>query len=264
LTNAEILPTEFAEVTELAGSGISAEQLTRLAHRYGWAASQCSQKDVAEVACGSDPGLGLLLTVSKSVEAGDYSESVLRIAREHYGKRLPLARLDAQQLPYADASKDVVILFEAIYYIPDAARFVSECRRVLRPGGTVLIATANKDLYDFNPSPLSTRYFGAHELAQLFADGGFDSALFGYMPVGDVSLRQRVLRPIKRIVVSLGLMPKSLSGKRFLKRFVFGRLVQMPAELPASALNFDPPAAIAGDQPDRVHKVIYCCATRRA
>ncbi|MCD6265910.1 MAG: BrnT family toxin [Deltaproteobacteria bacterium] len=28
-----------------------------------------------------------------------------------------------------------------------------DCVRVLRPGGKVLIATANKDLYDFNPSP---------------------------------------------------------------------------------------------------------------
>jgi len=39
----------------------------------------------------------------------------------------------------------VIILFEAIYYIPDAEKFVEECARVLRLGGKVLIATANKD-----------------------------------------------------------------------------------------------------------------------
>src|SRR5262245_32429763 len=139
--------TNFVEVTELAGSGISAEQLTRMAHRYGWAAGFCGQKDVVEVACGSGPGLGALASVSRSLEAGDYSEDILKIAKAHYGARFPLRQLDAQALPYADASKDVVILFEAIYYIPDATRFVRECRRVLRPGGQVLIASANKDLY---------------------------------------------------------------------------------------------------------------------
>jgi SAM-dependent methyltransferase len=256
-----MMATEFAEVTELAGSGISEEQLTRMAHRYRWAVPYCHQKDVVEAGCGSGQGLGILGSVSRSLEAGDYSETILAITRAHYGDRYPLRQLDAQSLPYADASKDVVILFEAIYYVPDATRFVRECRRVLRPGGTVLIATANKDLYDFNPSPLSTRYFGADELVALFREAGFAAQVFGYMPVGAVSTRQRLLRPIKKLAVALGLMPKSLKGKRLLKRFVFGKLVPMPAELPPSGTKVDPPTPLAPDVPDRVHKVLYCWAT---
>lgn len=255
---------DFAEVTELAGSRISAEQLTRMEHRYGWAADHCVQKDVVEVACGSGQGLGMLQRVSRSIEAGDYTESILKMARDHYGDRIPLSRIDAQALPYADASKDVVILFEAIYYVPDAARFARECRRVLRPGGQVLIATANKDLYDFNPSPMSTRYYGTVELAQLFHDAGFTAEMSGYMPIGAVSLRQRVLRPVKRMAVALGLMPKSLKGKRFLKRFVFGSLVPMPAELPSTAAPIERPVPIPSDTPNRLYKVLYCCATRAA
>jgi ubiquinone/menaquinone biosynthesis C-methylase UbiE len=256
------MATEFSEVTELAGSGISEEQLQRMSHRYGWAASFCKQKDVVEVACGSGQGLGMLGRVAKSLEAGDYSEAILEIARGHYGSRVALRQVDAQTLPYPDASKDVIILFEAIYYIPDARRFVNECRRVLRPGGQVLIATANKDLYDFNPSPLSHRYYGAVELAGLFREAGFEPVVYGYMPVEKVSLRQRILRPIKKIVVSLGLMPKSLAGKRFLKRFVFGRLVPMPAELPPSSIaETEPPTLLPGNAADRVHKVLYCRAT---
>jgi SAM-dependent methyltransferase len=256
-----MMATEFAEVTELAGSGISEEQLTRMAHRYGWAASFCRQKDVVEVACGSGQGLGLLGSVSRSLEAGDYSGPVLEVARGHYGSRFPLQQVDAQSLPYADASKDVIILFEALYYVPEATRFVRECRRVLRPGGKVLIASANKDLYDFNPSPLSSRYYGANELVALFRDAGFEPQVFGYMPIGAVSARQRVLRPVKKLAVALGLMPKSLKGKRFLKRFVFGKLVSMPAELPPSAANVEPPTPLPPDAPDLVHKVLYCCAT---
>jgi SAM-dependent methyltransferase len=255
---------EFSEVTELAGSGISAEQLERMTHRYAWAVQSCRHKDVAEVACGSGPGLGMLGAVSRSLEAGDYTESILRLARAHYGSRFALTRLDAQSLPYAPASKDVIVLFEAIYYIPDATRFVSECRRVLRPGGQVLVATANKDLYDFNPSPLSHRYYGADELAKLFGAAGFSSELYGYMPIGAVSLLQRILRPVKKIAVALGVMPKSLKGKRLLKRLVFGKLVSMPAELPPPAGDFEAPTPLPADVPDRLHKVLYCRATLAA
>jgi ubiquinone/menaquinone biosynthesis C-methylase UbiE len=256
-----MMATEFSEVTELAGSGISAEQLERMAHRYGWAAGFCQGKDVVEVACGSGQGLGLLQKVSRSLEAGDYSPDILQIAKAHYGNRFPLVQLDAQSLPYPDASKDVIIMFEALYYIPDAAKFARECRRVLRPGGQVLIATANKDLWDFNPSPLSHTYYGADGLARLFREAGFDAQVSGYMPVGAVSLRQRILRPIKKIAVSSGLMPKSLAGKRLLKRFVFGALVPMPAELPAPQSPIEAPTPLPGDRPDPLHKVIYCRAT---
>lgn len=256
--------TEFSEVTELAGSEITVEQLERMSHRYGWATRYCRGRDVVEVACGSGPGLGILSSVSRSLEAGDYSEQILGIARAHYGTRIRLAEFDAQALPYSDRSKDVVILFEAIYYIPDAARFVRECRRVLRPGGRVLIATANKDLWDFNPSPLSHRYYGASELTWLFQDAGFDSELYGHLRTGEISWRQKILRPTKKLAVRLGLMPKTLKGKRLLKRVVFGRLLHMPAELLASSGEVEQPTLLSPNEPDRVHKVLYCCATLRA
>jgi len=256
--------TDYSEVTELAGSAISAEQLLRLSHRYGWAAQQCAGKDVVEIACGSGPGLGLLGSVSRSLEGGDYSLQILSLARAHYGDRVRLTQLDAQSLPYQDASKDVIILFEAIYYIPDARRFVDECRRVLRPGGQVLVATANRDLWDFNPSPLSHRYYGAAELAALFRSADFNVELYGYMPVGRVSWRQRTLRPLKLLAVPLGIMPKTLKGKRLLKRLVFGRLLVMPAELRPSRERLEPPVPLSADRADRLHKVLYCCATLRS
>ncbi len=168
------MAAEFAEVTELAGTEISTEQLDRMAHRYHWALQYCRDKDIVEAGCGSGQGLGILGSVARTLEGGDYSSRILSIPQAHYGERVKLSVFDAQRLPFANASKDVVILFEAIYYVPDAAGFARECRRVLRPGGRVLIATANKDLADFNPSPLSHRYYGAVELAELFHGTGFD------------------------------------------------------------------------------------------
>ncbi len=128
------------------------------------------------------------------------------------------------------------------------------------PGGQVLIATANKDLYDFNPSPHSHMYYGVVELHQLFARHGFAAECFGYLSMHEVSMRQRILRPIKKLAVKLGLMPKTSSGKKWLKRLVFGRMIQMPAEIKAGMIPFTSPDHLSAAQPDREHKVVYCAA----
>jgi ubiquinone/menaquinone biosynthesis C-methylase UbiE len=72
--------------------------------------------------------------------------------------------IDAHNLPFDDKSFDVVILYEAIYYLEHPERFIEEARRVLRENGTLLICTANKDWSGFNPSPYTYKYFSAPEL----------------------------------------------------------------------------------------------------
>ena len=252
---------DYLAVTELAGDEVSREQIERLCRRYYWAGDYCRGRDVAEVACGTGQGLGYLAALAKSLRAGDHSDEILAIARGHYGDRVRLEHFDAQQLPYGDQSFDVVVIFEAIYYLGSIERFLGECRRVLRPGGMLLIATANKDLFDFSPSPLSVRYYGVVELGETLARHGFAVEFFGDTPVDTVSWRQRVLRPVKKLVVASGIMPKSMAGKKLLKRLVFGGLVKMPAEITASMVPYQPPARLTVGEPDRHHKVILCAAT---
>jgi ubiquinone/menaquinone biosynthesis C-methylase UbiE len=47
---------------------------------------------------------------------------------------------DAEALPVADASVDLVIGHAILHHLPDPARAFAECHRVLRPGGTVVFA----------------------------------------------------------------------------------------------------------------------------
>jgi len=86
-------------------------------------------------------------------------------------------------------------------------------------------------LFDFNPSPHSYKYYGVVELRELFGRFGFNVKFYGYMDVRSVSMRQRILRPVKSLAVMLGVMPKTTAGKKWLKRIVFGGLVKMPAEI---------------------------------
>ena len=253
---------EFLHVTEIAGEEISREQLERLCHRYYWAREYCVDRDVLEAACGSGPGLRFVAQRARSLKAGDYSPEVLARAEAECNDVCELRVFDAQQMPYADASFDVVMLFEAIYYVPQADRFVAEAARVLRPGGVLLIATANKDLDDFNPSPHSFTYYGAAELSALLRAAGFTPSLFGYLRTDAVSFRQRLLRPVKAAAVTLNLMPSTMSGKKLLKRLVFGAPVTMPGSIVEGMIEYTPPDAIPADQPDRIHKVIYCASRK--
>lgn len=256
------MKTDYVDVTEIAGDKVSQEQVERLCRRYYWAGEYCRDRDVLEVACGSGQGLGYLAGLARSLRAGDISAALVQRVREYYGDRVQVQEMDALSLPFSDASMDVVILFEAIYYLPDAKRFVSEAYRVLRPGGYLLIATANKDLYDFNPSPYSVQYFGVTELMGLLQSVGYDCAFYGDTPVDRVSLRQRLLRPLKRWAVRYRLIPSTMAAKKMLKRMVFGRLVSMPAEIRMDSAYHTAPSPILPDRPDHGHKVLFCAARK--
>ena len=254
--------SEFVALTELSGTEVTTEQIERLARRYYWAGEFCRNRDVLEVACGSGQGVGYLTTLAKSVTAGDISDAVLEVGRKYYGNRVAFEVLDAQQLPFPPASFDVVILFEALYYIPDTDRFFAECHRVLRPRGQLLIATANKDLFDFTPSPHSHHYLGVVELEESLRRHGFGTEFLGDTPVGELSIRQRALRPVKAIVSKSGLMPRSMNGKKLLKRLVFGSLQRMPGEITEHTAPKIRPTPLPRGRADTTHKVIYCSATR--
>jgi tocopherol O-methyltransferase len=48
---------------------------------------------------------------------------------------------DALQMPFADASFDLVWTLESGEHMPDKTKFLQECYRVLKPGGTLIMAT---------------------------------------------------------------------------------------------------------------------------
>jgi len=250
----------FSSVTEIAGEKISNEQLVRMHHRYVWALAYCQEKSVVEVACGTGQGLRMIANISKDLVASDYDEDILEIVKNHYSDDIKVEYSDAINMPYDNHSKDVVIIFEAIYYLTDVDSFLAECVRILKPGGVVLIATANKDLVDFNPSPYSFSYYGVLELDSVLKKHGFTSHFYGYMRNETNSLKQYALQFIKRTAVSLRIMPKTMAGKRILKRIFIGKLVEMPFELIGDEFEYTNPKQLSNNMADCDHKVIYCAA----
>ncbi len=202
-------------------------------------------------------GLGFLATCARSVVAGDFNETLLGRARETYRDRINLVRLDAHCLPFSDASFDVVLLLEAIYYLAHPEKFIRECRRVLRPDGTLLICTANKEWHGFNPSPHSRRYFTSEELRQMLITNGFDSNVFGGFPAATPTFTRRIVHGVRRLAVFLHLIPKTLKGKEWLKRLFYGELVPVDPEIDLRKENPEPIYRIESGAQATRYKVLY-------
>ncbi len=129
------MSSEFLEVTELSNEPVSHGQIKRAITRYQWALPYFEGKSVLELACGSGPGLGLIASRSTKLVAGDISEDIVNIAKNHYGEEILISKLDALNVSANDASFDTIILFEALYYLEDPDNFLEECRRLLKKDG---------------------------------------------------------------------------------------------------------------------------------
>lgn len=101
-------------------------------------------KHVLEVGCGRGGGASYMarrLNPQKLV-AVDLNRAAIRSARSRYAaqENLQFDVADAHDLPFADTIFDVVVNIESAQHYRNINRFLSEVRRVLKPGGHLLIA----------------------------------------------------------------------------------------------------------------------------
>ena len=105
---------------------------------------------VLEMACGRGGFSRLLAARGARMFGADFSSTALQIARGNSagaesqpGARLQLAQADAQNLPYAASSFDIIVSCETIEHLPDPSAALREMARVARPGGKLFLTTPN-------------------------------------------------------------------------------------------------------------------------
>lgn len=134
-------------------------------HRYFLARHFCRGKDVLDVASGEGYGAALLAQVASSVIGVDIADDAVEHAAQNYVRdRLSFRKGDGTQLPVADASVDAVVSFETIEHLHDHQRFLTEIRRVLRPGGFLILSTPERDIY--SPPDQASNPHHIHELTR--------------------------------------------------------------------------------------------------
>ncbi len=76
-----------------------------------------------------------------NITLSDFSGGMLDEQRRTLAKvshSFAFREIDAQAIPYPDASFDGVIANNMLYHVPDRAQAIAEMRRVLKPGGSAL------------------------------------------------------------------------------------------------------------------------------
>jgi len=114
----------------------------QLYHHVGSLAELRGQS-VLEVSCGHGGGASYLTRTfsPKHYTALDLNPTGIAFCRSrHQLQGLEFVQGDAEQLPFADASFDVVINVEASHCYPNFPRFLAEVARVLKPGGHFIYA----------------------------------------------------------------------------------------------------------------------------
>ena len=150
---------------------------------YRWCSDMCAGQEVLEAGCGEGYGADLIASVARRVAAVDYDAATVAHVRTRY-PRVEVMAANLVAVPMPDTSVDVVVNFQVVEHLWDQPQFVTECLRLLRPGGLLLMSTPNRITFtpdsDTPVNPFHTRELNAAELRELLEDGGFRVAgLYG-------------------------------------------------------------------------------------
>jgi SAM-dependent methyltransferase len=120
--------------------------------------------DVLEVGPGFGRWSEFMVGRSRSLTLVDVSGTCIEACRERFGQDMPENAFvvnDGRSLPVPDASLDLVWSFATFVHIdePDVDAYLSECHRVLRPGGRFVIHHAGWGDWSLRLAPV-TRLFG--------------------------------------------------------------------------------------------------------
>jgi len=147
------------------------------------------------------------LTPGRALDIGAAGGGNTRVLREHgwdavaleygadgaevaKGRGLPTLRSDATKLPLADDSLDLVMAFDLLEHLHDDDAAVAEVHRVLKPGGTYLVAVpADPKLWSSHDEAVDhVRRYTRDGLLSLLDRGGFE--------IKDVRSWNVLLRPV--------------------------------------------------------------------
>ncbi len=135
-----------------------------------------------EVGCGGGALLREALRSGCRAAAVDHSPDMVALARQENREAVRAGRLDvrhaeADQLPFADATFTCAAMTGVLGFLPDPVGALAEIRRVLVPGGRLVILGSDPELRGTPaaPEPFASRlrFYDDEQLRELAREAGF-------------------------------------------------------------------------------------------
>ena len=176
----EFTGERFIECEETAGQLIEREHW----QRYMVAAKLVEPgAAVLDIACGSGYGTAYLSRFAGHVYGVDISSDAVAYAEGRYGRpNLRFLQGDVSQIPLDSGSVDLVVSFETIEHVEEASQhaFLAEAKRVLRPGGRLIVSCPNQPVASDLPNELWGAVNPYHK--KEYTEEGFRTLLAAYFP----------------------------------------------------------------------------------
>jgi len=135
---------------------------------YRWAARLAARAVVLDIGSGDGYGTAELARVARWAVGLDVDPAVVARAGLRYRQPgLGWVAGRAEALPFPDATFDLVCCFQVLEHLPDPTRFLNEARRVLAPGGRLLLTTPNRAAVVAGLNPHHVREYDADALRAL-------------------------------------------------------------------------------------------------
>lgn len=131
---------------------------------------------VLDAGCGSGP-LSAALRAKGAITTGfDGSPTMIELARQWLGGDAPLHVADlAEPLPFNDHAFDVVVASLLLHYLGDWAGPLAELRRVLKPGGRLVVSVNHPTVRMV--THMREDYFATRQYSEDFEFGGKEETL---------------------------------------------------------------------------------------
>ena len=133
-------------------------------------AGDVAGRRVLDAGCGSGPLTAELLAKGAIVTAFDASRRMIDLARRRLGPDVDLRVADlSQPLQLDDDTFDDVVASLVLHYLQDWATPLAELRRVLRPGGRLILSVPHPSAYLVNYG--GSTYFAVTRYSEEFTFG---------------------------------------------------------------------------------------------
>jgi glycosyltransferase involved in cell wall biosynthesis/SAM-dependent methyltransferase len=165
-------------------------------HRYLLAKEYAKDKEVLDIACGEGFGSEILARTARSVVGVDIAMEAVQHASTRYGQEnVRFLRGSCAGIPLDSESVDLVVSFETIEHHDQHEAMMAEIKRVLRPGGVLIISSPNKKVYSVSPN-----YRNPFHVRELFKEEFEDLIQAHFKNFGIFS---------QRIVYGSGILPET-------------------------------------------------------